>query len=417
MRILHVNKFLYRRGGAESYLLDLVERQRARGHEVACWGTDHPATPPQRYSSLLAPYVDLEPPPPGVVPRVRAAARTVWSETSRRLLSAVLDDFAPDVAHVHNVYHHLSPSVLATLRAHGVPIVMTLHDHKLVCPSYHLLAGDDLCTRCLDGRFRHAVQTRCKGSLGASAVVAVEARVHRTLGLYGPVDVFVSPSRFLASTMRTAGVYADRVEVLGLPCDVRSLPVKQEPGGGVVVAGRLGREKGVDVLVEAMALLPGARLDVVGDGPERSPLEALAERVAPGQVRFHGQLPRAAVPAALRASTVAAVPSRWHENHPLSVPEALGSGVPVVASDLGGLPELVRDGVDGVLVPHGDPAALAAALGPLLDDPARALAMGHAGRARVEVDHDPDRHVDRLGEVYERAAARHADGRRSGVRR
>lgn len=405
LRILHVNKYLYRRGGAEGYMYDVAARQTQRGAQVAFWGMAHPDAPPQRYESQLMPHLELEPAPAGVLPRVGAAARTLWSETARRRLSTVLEDFRPDVAHLHNIYHHLSPSVLQALKAHHVPIVMTLHDYKLACPSYHLLAGDELCTRCLDGRFRHAVQTRCKGSLGASALVALEARLHRSLGLYDPVDVFLSPSRFLADMMSAAGVYPDRIRVLGFPADVASMVARTEPGGPVTFVGRLAREKGADTLVEAVGLLTGTRLVVVGDGPERGRLEALADAVAPGRVTFHGQLDRATTLAMLRAAAVVAVPSRWYENMPMVVLEALGSAVPVVASNLGGLPELVRHGVDGRLVRHGDPAALADALAMVLEDPLRASEMGRAGRARVLSDFAPDGHVDRLFEVYHQAAS------------
>ena len=405
MRVLHVNKFLYRRGGAENYLFDLIARQRAAGDEVAVWGMAHEDAPEQRYQDLLAPFVELEPPPRGLVPRARAAARTLWSETSRRRLLTVLRDFRPDVAHVHNIYHHLSPSVLHALKSQGVATVMTLHDYKLVCPSYHLLVGDELCTRCLDGRFRHAVETSCKGSRTSSAVVAAEARVHRSLRLYHPVDRFLSPSHFLADTLRSAGVFSDRIDVIGFPIDVPDLRVKQQPGGPLFYGGRLSREKGVDILLAAVGSIPHARLEVVGDGPERAALERLADAVAPERVTFHGQLERPALLSLMRSSTAAVVPSRWYENMPLSVLESLASGVPVVASHLGGLPELVTPEVDGLLVPHADPIALARALRRVLADPQRALEMGQAGRAKAEVAFDPDRHLEHLHETYLRVRA------------
>ena len=194
--------------------------------------------------------------------------------------------------------------------------------------------------------------------------------------------------------------------MLGNPADVASFPLKQEPGGPVFFMGRLAHEKGVDTLVRAMGLLPEARLEVAGDGPDREQLEQLAEQVAPGRITFHGRLDKEDLLRLLRSATVSAVPSRWHENMPMAVLEALGSGVPVVATNLGGLPDLVDDGVDGRLVPHEDPAALAEALGAFLADPQRAFAMGRAGRAKAETAFDPTVHVDRLFEVYERAGER-----------
>jgi glycosyltransferase involved in cell wall biosynthesis len=149
----------------------------------------------------------------------------------------------------------------------------------------------------------------------------------------------------------------------------------------------------------------GLRVDVAGDGPARAALEDLARRVAPGRVRFHGRLPKDALHDLIRASAVAAVPSRWYENQPLAVLEAFGCGVPVVGTDLGGLPELIEPGVDGRVVPADDPAALAAALADVAGDPQRALAMGRAGRAKAVRDFAPADHLAGLRAAYAAAGA------------
>ncbi|MFB6392955.1 glycosyltransferase [Polymorphospora lycopeni] len=407
MRVLHVNKFLYRRGGAEGYLLDVADLQRAAGDEVAYFGMRHPDNEPGLpYERHFPPYLELDPAPRGLRPRTAAAARMVWSPASRRGLARVIDDFRPDVVHLHNIYHQLSPSVLAAARSAGVPCVLTMHDYKLACPSYQLLDRGGICDACVTGGPLTAARRRCKdGSLAASGLLAVESWLHRRLRAYDPVAAFVSPSRFLADVMRRAGVYPDRLRVVNHFVDLTGLPAKSTPGGGVVYAGRLAAEKGVDTLVEAAAALPpGVPVDVAGDGPVRPMLEELARRVAPGRVRFHGRLDKARLHELVRAAGVVAVPSRWHENQPLSVLEAFACGVPVVGTDLGGLPELVEPGVDGEIVPADDPAALAAALTSVLADPDRALAMGRAGRQRIERDFPPAAHLRRLREIYAGAA-------------
>jgi glycosyltransferase involved in cell wall biosynthesis len=171
------------------------------------------------------------------------------------------------------------------------------------------------------------------------------------------------------------------------------------PGEGVVFAGRLVPEKGVDTLVAA-AGLGGFRLDVAGEGPARPELERLAARAAPGLVTFHGRLAKDDLHDLMRRARVAAAPSRWHENQPMAVLEAFACGLPVVTTGLGGLPELVEPGVDGAIVPAGEPAALAAALTGLLADPERAFTMGKAGRAKVERDFAPGVHLARIRDVY-----------------
>ncbi|WP_433527946.1 glycosyltransferase [Micromonospora sp. CA-263727] len=408
MRVLHVNKFLYRRGGAEGYLLDLAELQRAAGDRVEYFGMDHPDNAsPLAYARFFPSQVELEPVARGLRPRVATAARMIWSPQSRRGLARVIDDFRPDIVHLHNIYHQLSPSVLAAARAVGVPCVLTLHDYKLACPSYQLLDRGALCQVCVAAGPLAAARRRCKdGSLAASALLAVESWLHRTLRAYDPVQVFVSPSRFLADVMRRAGVYPERLHVVNHFVDVAGLPVKDAPGGGVLYAGRLATEKGVDVLIEAVAALPdGVPVHIAGDGPARPALEELARRRAPGRIRFHGRLGKTELHGLVRACAVVAVPSRWHENQPMAVLEAFGCGVPVVGTDLGGLPELIDAGVDGEIVPAEDPPALAAALGRLLADPARSRAMGRAGRAKVERDFTPAAHLSRLRDAYALAAA------------
>ena len=405
MRILHCNKFLYRRGGAEAYMEGVATLQQERGHEVAFFGMTHPANPALPYAEHFPDQVEFDRPVDGVLPKARAFGRMLYSSSARRGMAAVVADFRPDVVHLHNIYHSLSPSILRPLEAAGVPTVMTLHDYKLACPTYRFLDKGEVCEACLGGNFAQATLRRCKdGSLLQSAAATIEMTVHRRTGAYGPIDIFISPSRFLAQKMVEAGVYPDRMRVVNHFVDTSQLPAKTAAGGPIVFAGRLSHEKGVDVLIEAVALLgPGVKLEVAGEGAESERLEALADRLAPGQVHFHGRLPRSAVLDLIRSATVSCLPSRWYENQPMAVLESLAIGVPVVATALGGHPELVQPGRTGELVPPNDARALADALRRLIDDPDRAMEMGRRGRAVVERDFSPDLHVGNLEEMYREA--------------
>ncbi len=370
MRILHVNKFLYRRGGAEAYMEDLADLQVAAGHTVAFFGMAHPLNTHLEYARHFPSHIEMEPPPTSLQGRLRGAARMVYSTSASRGMDAVLAAFAPDVVHLHNIYHQLSPSVLRPVARRHLPAVMTLHDYKLACPTYQFLDHGNICEACLGGRFHNAVLRRCKdGSLAASAAAAGELFIHTATRAYSPVNIFICPSRFLRDKMTEAGVFVRRLRHVPHFIDTAGIATKEIPGGDMLVAGRLSPEKGVDVAIRALALLDGAGLDIAGTGPEEARLRALAEQVAPGRVRFHGLVDKAGVHRLMLAASVVAVPSRWYENQPMVVLEALSRGVPVVASALGGLPELIQPGVTGSLVPPNDPAALAAALAPFVADP------------------------------------------------
>ncbi len=404
MRILHVDKFLRRSGGAAVYMLDLAARQEAAGHQVEFFSMQDERNLDATFSELFPPFVSLEPPPPGVRGRVGAAGRMIWSSSAAKGMGEVVARFRPDVVHLHNIYHQLSPSILRPLVKAGVPAVMTVHDYKLVCPTYRLLSNDQLCDACVGGKVWEATRRRCQGgSLPASAVLTIESGLHRLTRAYRPVGRFIAPSRFLADQLRRGGVFPERVRQLNNYVDAASLAPRVGAGEGFVSIGRLANEKGVDTTIRAIGQVPGAKLTVAGDGPQRAELEALAESMAPGQVRFAGHVSAAEVAELNRSARAAVAVARWHENMPLSVLETMGASVPLIVSGLGGLPELVDDGVNGLVVPHDDPAALAAAMRRLLAAPQESVAMGAAARAKMLEHFDAGEHLEQVLRYYAEA--------------
>ena len=405
MRILHVNKFLYRRGGAEAYMLDLADLQRGRGHEVEYFGMQYPENEPHRFEALFPARVDFDPPPASIRRKVYGAGRLLWSPSAARGMEVVLEAFQPELVHLHNIYHQLSPSVLRPIGAAGIPAVMTLHDYKLACPTYRFLDHGKICEACLPHRFWSPLVRRCNGgSLTASALNGLEMTVHTAAGLYGPVQRFACPSRFLEKKMREGRVYPERLRWIPNFVDVDAIEPKRTPGGGVVCAGRLSDEKGVDILIRAAAGHPRLQIDIAGEGPAREELEQLASATGVAErVRFHGRLPTGELQRLLRSASVMALPSRWYENMPLAVLEAFAAGLPVVASDLGGLPELIERDVDGQVVPAEDPGALGEALAALMADPKRAFSMGRAARDKAKNSFGPGPHLERLDAIYQEA--------------
>jgi len=402
MKILHVNKFIYRRGGAEGYMMDVAAIQRRMGHDVELFGMEHHENVPTRYSEYFPSYVEFGAERASVPQRIELTGRMLYSKSARVGMAAVLDDFEPDVVHLNNIYHQLSPSILSPIRKRGIRSVLTLHDYKLACPTYQFLADGEICQACLGGKFSNAVRKRCnRGSLAASLASATELAIHTNLSLYGSVDLFLCPSSFLKDQMEAAGVFPDRLRHNPNFVDIGETYAADAPGHGVVYFGRLSYEKGIDVLIDAVAAI-GEPLRIAGTGPAEQTLKSRAERSG-ADIEFLGRLPKEALHDVVRASRVSVLPARWYENQPLSVLESYACGVPVVASSLGGLPEIVIDGETGALVPHNDVAALSSALSRYVDDEAMAYQHGRAGRTLVEGVYSPEAHIERLFDLYDEA--------------
>lgn len=399
-RVLQVDKFLRPYGGAAMYMLDLSEQLRRRGHQVEFFSVRHPDNVESSLSDLFPPDTSYDPPPPGVGGKIGAAARTVWSRAAAKAMAEALDRFQPDLVHLHNIYHQLSPSILRPIRRRRIPMVMTLHDFKLICPSYRMLDRGSPCEACLDGHFRHAVTRRCKsGSLGQSAVLALETSVHRRLGAYADIDVLICPSEFLLGKLVEAGFDRHRLRHVPNFTGVGPASGSVPRGDHVLSVGRLAVEKGIDTLIEACGQDPPRRLRIVGDGPEREALVELASRVAPETTEFVGQLDRAGVLDELDRARVVAFPARGYENLPVAILEAMARGAPVIVTDIGGSPELV-DGVrSGLCVPPEDPRAIRQAID-RFDDADLALALGSAGQEKIATTYALDAHLEQVEGLY-----------------
>lgn len=409
VRVLLVNKFLAPRGGAESVVLQTRRLLEAAGHEVIPFGMRTDAAVEQEpWTQFLVPerqYFDGNP-----LRRARDAVATVYSLDVRSRLRALLRHVRPDIAHLHNVYHQLTLSVVDELKAQRIPMVMTLHDYKVACPAYQLLTHDGVCERCVGGAFWHVVRHRClKSSIAGSVLVAVEAYLSRARRQYEKIDRFLAPSRFLRDVVVRAGLPANRIAVLPNAVAVAAAPRPQPESPVFLFAGRLSAEKGIDTLLEAAGRARAVpEIRIAGAGPLEALLrDRLGREGLP--IRLLGFLGREQVVAELSSATAALVPSKWYENCPLAILEAAALGVPTIASDIGGIPELITSSVDGILVPPGDSEALAQAMDELARDRGHAAALGRAAYERVQAQHCEDRYLQALLGHYEAvvAGARH----------
>ncbi|HEV2965004.1 MAG TPA: glycosyltransferase family 4 protein [Candidatus Angelobacter sp.] len=403
MRILYCNKYNFPFSGTEVYMFELMDLMRAQGHEVALFSMADPRGLPTPYDEYFLPNINFKSLPHGWFARAKLAAHAIYSTEARRRLRQVIAAFRPEVAHVRNIYHHLSPSILWELKAQSVPVLYHLNDFKLLCPTYNMVSKGRVCERCRGGRFRHVLTEGCyAGPPGSALFLMAEAYFHRWLGTYQKcVDQFLAPSRFAKEKLVQNGFNAQKITVLPhfqkLPAQA---PPPFAPQAPILYFGRLSPEKGITDLLLAMKDLPQVRLLIAGDGPQRLELENLARGLGLKNVEFTGHVGGKVLEQMIASARFTVLPSRAYETLGKTILESYAWGRPVVASDLGSRRELIEQGETGLLYPSGNVEQLQKAISFLAERPEIAAQMGIAGRRFVEAQHAPQAHYRALMRLY-----------------
>lgn len=412
MRILQVDKFYHRQsssaGGVGTHIGLLSLLLRARGHDVLQFGTrkgDAPREMP-KYFDFTATRNPL------------AIFRMIHNRQAAKLLDEFLAREKIDIAHLHNLYHHLTPSILPVLARHKIPMVMTLHDYRLACPTRHFYrpcssTPDLLCMRCVGGGFYHAASVKCAGFGGAG--LAIESYVQKWLGRYTKyISTFICPTEFMRNIMLPMGVAPNCLDVVpnvvispaaNSGSSNFSLPAGAD--GCVLFAGRLSYEKAPEMMLNLAANLRDTKNDtkiiIAGNGPLRQQLEQRVRREGLENVEFLGHVSPDIVAGLYSRAAVVVVPSRCMENSPAAMLEAMLAGRAVVVCDQPPLREWVDDGVTGKVFPTGDTNSLIAVVNELLGDDELRARLGQAGQEVISRRHDTDVLVGRIEEIYSRA--------------
>lgn len=398
--LLSVNNYHYNRGGAETVFLAHGRMFERQGWSVVPFAMHHERNLPTAWSRFFVDEIEFGA-KYSVIDRVRRAPRVVYSLQARERLARLLDATRPDLCHAHNIYHHITPSILGLLAKRGIPVVLTLHDLKIACPAYTMLARDGICERCRGGRLANVVRHRCiKGSASLSTLVLAEALLHRAIGSYrSSVSRFVVPSRFYIDKFVEWGWPRERFRHVPNFVEIERYEPSPKPGRRMLYVGRVSHEKGLMTLVHAAATA-GVPLTIVGTGPDLVALRTLASDVA-ADVEFSGFLSGEALHDAIRSARALVLPSEWYENAPMCVLEAYALGKPVIGACIGGIPELVRPGETGYLFRSGDVQDLASTLSRLQSMPNdRVEQLGRAGRAWVEEEFTAELYLQRILDVY-----------------
>jgi glycosyltransferase involved in cell wall biosynthesis len=389
-------------GGPGTFIALFTRRARQAGHSVlhfGCVGQAGPAEMPR-----FIDYTRLD----GLAANTLGALRILHDPVAAGRLDAFLARRRVDVAHVHNIYHHLTPSIFPVLRRRGIPVVMSVRDYRLFCGVKAFLRRNEVCTRCLPHRYWNCVLHRCAGGRAASAAVALETFVQRFLRRYiQNVEMFLCPSRFMAKVLLADDVPANKVAVLPNPIEPPARPATTgRQKRRILYVGRLSEEKGPDLMLDVAEALPRVEVSIVGDGPEKESLEQDSRRRGLRNVVFYGHVPHAELGVHYGRASVVVLPSRCMENSPHAMLEGMVWGRCVVAPAHGPIEEWVRDGRTGRLFRPGDGADLARVVAEAMGDAAGRRRMGRAAADMVRTRHDPADIVARLLEIYGEAICR-----------
>jgi glycosyltransferase involved in cell wall biosynthesis len=393
--VLFVNNYWFPRGGPETYCFNLIDLLEQKGHDTFILSSENPMN---RFPAPRHAYVK----PINIVnPGLMDIARFVYSRKSASALKVLLRTAVPDIAHLHVYYGNLTSSVLAVLKKADIPVVQSLHDYRLICPVSTMTCNGDICEACGGRDFWHAVMRRCnRGSVARSALSAVESYVSSFSGAVDKIDHFIAVSHFMRSKVIQHGVPPSKVTTIHNFVDASKYEPNHARGDYFIYFGRLELNKGIFTLLEAAAGLTGVPLYIVGDGREKGRLEEIISKRNLAHIKLLGHKRGEDLHRLIRNSICSILPSEWYENCPMSVLESHAFGRPVIATRIGGTPELISEGVDGFLVPSGDSLALRERMQWMAEHRGEAVEMGRAGRVKVETRFSPEIHYEGIMKVY-----------------
>jgi glycosyltransferase involved in cell wall biosynthesis len=382
MRILQLYNVRAVWGGEDYVVETTIKLLEKKGEDVAPWIINN--------SDLMC----------GLSGKIKAFCYGIYSAPMRRAMAKVISHERPDVVHVHNLYPFFSPSVLVACRQARVPVVLHCHSHFLTCPSTFHFNDGEICERCAGGREYWCLFKNCRRNILESTGYALRSAVARKFKLFANnVTLFITATDHVKQRLVEAGFSKDRIVVV--PLAVAEAPSPTDPlrGKYVVYAGRLSPEKGVETVLAAALLLPQVTFVIAGDGPLTKELQ----EIAPQNVTFLGWLNKAQLSSLYCQARFAVVPSLCMESFGLVVTDAMSYGLPVLASNIGGLSEIVEEGVTGLLFQPGNSADLAEKINNLWTDPHLCRRMGQAGREKTIREYTEDVYYNRLIAVYKEA--------------
>lgn len=400
MKFIFANNYCYLRGGSERVFYDEINMLRGFGHEIALFSRHFNKNIHSEYSEYFA--SDIEYQNVSLIKKISAGAKLIYSYECRKKFDELLKLFNPNIIHAHNIYGRLTTSIIDAAKERQIPVVMTLHDLKLICPSYLMLLNGEICESCKGGKFYHCTVKRChKGSLLQSLIYTIESYFNSLFGKYDWISYFVCPSNFLMKKHIEAGIPEKKLIYIANFIKTKIFEPNYSGGKYILFVGRLSREKGIMTLLNATKDLK-IPVWIVGDGPMRAECEGFVKKNKIVNVVFKGYKSGNELEDLFRNCAFLVFPSQCYENAPMSILEAFAYGKPVIGSNIGGIPEMVIENQTGVLFNSGDHIHLKEKIEQLLNNPSLVIQMGKQARRKVEEEYNEEIHYQKLMSIYKK---------------
>jgi len=406
MRILNVNKYHFMNGGTERYYFHLTNLLEKNGHQVAEFAMDHPKNRKSTWSRYFVSFVNLK--KPRETGWSKALGRLFYSLEAKQKMSNLLDHFKPDIVHIHNLYGHISPSILPEIYRRGIPIVQTVHDYHLIHPNVVRFHHGNLCDlthhqSCLKAISHHCVDD----SIIYSIPPVLAFWFHQKYRFYSRyISFFITPSLHMRQTLLDFGYPEKKLIHFTNPISPKSSSSPPLKNSHILYFGRFTEHKGLKTIIESAKNLPHIPFYLVGEGKLT---EYLSKQIKENKMHHVHLLPFTQgqkLSRLISSSCGVLVPSLWEENQPYSVLEAFAAAKPVIACRIGGLPELVTNRQRGLLVPPGNSTQLTSAIQFLWDNPDKVSSYGKNAYEHVIRNHNPESHYHNLLDIYQKALER-----------
>ncbi len=410
MKIMLANNFYYNRGGDCTYLFSLKKLLEQKGHEVILFSMHHPLNFESEYSKYFVSYInyDEEVKSKSFTSGIKVLKRTIYSQEAKKQVEELIKKEKPDLVHLQNIHHHITPSVFYVFKKYNIPIVWTLHDFTLICPNTSFIANGQICEKCNKRNYFWPSIVRCKkGSFGASSMAAVETVLHRIMMVNDMINVFITPSIFMKKKLEEYGFAENRIKHISNFVTFDNIGENGiDEEDYYLYVGRISSEKGIKTLIDAAIKANMSTLKIVGDGPLLEEMVSYVKSKNVNNIEFLGYKERDDVMNLIQKSRFAVSPSECYENFPYSVLEAFACGKPVIGTRVGGIPEIIKNWENGLLFEYGDSDELSLKIRFLINHPQKAREMGEKARLFTQNELVDETHYNKLFEIYKEVTSK-----------